>query len=158
VANEVSRAAELRPSSSTSAALISDTPTIMARPVTLASVDLLCEELFLSQRARERDDNLVFVRERILRSSADLVALFEFYAQVFSGRPVADVPGNSLVEILRMAGIVKVVGGTLHVRNRIYARVFDFNWVNEKLETQRPAAGAERVERALAAVRDYMSA
>jgi len=30
-------------------------------------VDELCTELFLTERARERDDNLVFVRERILR-------------------------------------------------------------------------------------------
>ena len=35
-------------------------------------VDRICEELFLSNRARERDDNLLFVRERLLRSEVDL--------------------------------------------------------------------------------------
>src|SRR6266496_6755013 len=34
----------------------------------LGDVDRVCEELFFSNRARERDDNLIFVRERILRS------------------------------------------------------------------------------------------
>jgi hypothetical protein len=38
-------------------------------------IDRLSEALFLSTRARERDDNLLFVRERVLRSEADLAAL-----------------------------------------------------------------------------------
>src|SRR5262245_5699959 len=32
------------------------------------SVDRLCEELFFARRAKDRDDNLLFVRERMLRS------------------------------------------------------------------------------------------
>src|SRR5262249_34982220 len=35
-------------------------------------VDRHCVELFLSPQARERDDNLLFVRERLLRSEVDL--------------------------------------------------------------------------------------
>ena len=34
-------------------------------------VDGLCQTLFLSPRARERDDNLLFVRERLLHSESD---------------------------------------------------------------------------------------
>ena len=40
------------------------------RAADLAEVDRLCDELFLSFRARERDDNLLFVRDRLLRSEA----------------------------------------------------------------------------------------
>src|SRR5262245_42196106 len=36
------------------------------------AIDRLCEELFLAPRARERDDNLLFVRERILRTENEL--------------------------------------------------------------------------------------
>ncbi|MGH9944918.1 MAG: AAA-like domain-containing protein, partial [Pyrinomonadaceae bacterium] len=46
-------------------------------------VDRLCEELFFSRRARERDDNLLFVRERLLRSEVDQTGLLNWYAQVW---------------------------------------------------------------------------
>jgi hypothetical protein len=36
-----------------------------------ADVDRVCEERFLSDRARDMDDNLVYVRERMLRSDVD---------------------------------------------------------------------------------------
>src|SRR5438093_9562828 len=51
-----------------------------------SDVDRLCEELFFSNRARERDDNLIFVRERMLRSEADLTGLLELYLKVRSGQ------------------------------------------------------------------------
>src|SRR5207249_3441047 len=53
------------------------------------SVDCLCAELFLSPQAREQDDNLLFVRERLLRSEADVAGLLELYRQVRSGKQVA---------------------------------------------------------------------
>jgi hypothetical protein len=44
-------------------------------------VDRLCEDLFFSNRARERDDNLLFVRERMLRTEKNLTALLRLYQQ-----------------------------------------------------------------------------
>src|SRR5207244_1311867 len=44
-----------------------------------AVVDALCAGLFLSASAREKDDNLLFVRERLLRSEADLASLLDLY-------------------------------------------------------------------------------
>src|SRR5438093_11544002 len=44
-----------------------------------ADVDGLCKELFLSNRARERDDNLLFVGERMLRSEVDTAGLLILY-------------------------------------------------------------------------------
>ena len=40
--------------------------------------------------ARERDDNLLFVRERILRSEVDLAGLLTLYSQLLRGKRVAD--------------------------------------------------------------------
>ncbi|MFL6332186.1 MAG: AAA-like domain-containing protein [Pyrinomonadaceae bacterium] len=94
-----------------------------------AGVDKLCEEMFLSARARERDDNLLFVRERILRSEADRAALLDLYAKVRGGKRVADDDGDRVVGILRLSGIVTTDGGRLRVRNRIYERVFDGGWI-----------------------------
>jgi WD40 repeat protein len=97
------------------------------------AVDRLCEELFLSHRAREQDDNLLFVRERVLRSEADLAALLELYGKVRGGKRVRDDEANRLVGILRLAGIVRLVEGYLWVRNRIYYRVFDQEWVRANM-------------------------
>lgn len=94
-----------------------------------AAVDRLCESLFLSRSAREKDDNLNFVRERLLRSEGDLAGLLDLYGQVRSGKRVRADDTNQLVGILRLAGIARLVEGYLLVRNRIYFRVFDREWV-----------------------------
>jgi hypothetical protein len=92
-------------------------------------VDWLCGELFLSPRARERDDNLLFVRERLLRSEADLTSLLGLYQEIRNGQRVRDDESNPLIDDLRLAGITRQAGGLLEVRNRIYHRVFDDEWI-----------------------------
>jgi len=107
---------------------------------TKADVDRLCEELFLSSRARERDDNLLFVRERLLRSEADRASLLDLYQQVWDRKRsrVPDDETSHLVGILRLAGLVRTADGFLCVRNRIYYRVFDRAWVTANLpDTER---------------------
>jgi WD40 repeat protein len=96
-------------------------------------VDRLCKALFLSKSAQERDDNLLFVRERLLRSEADRASLLDLYAQVWRGRPVAPDDTNQLISLLRLAGIARVDGSSLRVRNRIYQRVFDPAWVTQHM-------------------------
>ncbi len=96
-------------------------------------VDRLCEELFFSNRARERDDNLIFVRERMLRSEGDLRALLDLYLSVRNGKRVADEETNPLVGILRLSCIVRSEQGFLRERNHIYSRVFDRDWARANL-------------------------
>jgi hypothetical protein len=118
---------------------IRTSPTPSPEPCTLCprDVDRLCEALFLSARAQERSENLLFVRERILRSEADLESLLDLYGRVRSGQRVPVDETNPLVDILRLSGIVRVEPappGTpspprLQVRNRIYERVFNWKWV-----------------------------
>ncbi len=108
-----------------------------------ADVDRCCEELFLSNRARERDDNLLFVRVRLLRSEVDLAGLLELYHHV-RRHPVPDDETNPLIGVLRLSGISRVVEGSLQVRNRIYERVFDGEWI----EANMPDAEKRRQSRA----------
>jgi len=92
-------------------------------------VDRVCESLFLSARARERDDNLLFVRERILRNESDRAGLLDLYLKVREGKRVEDDEADPLVSVLRLSGITRAVEGRLVVRNRIYQHVFDRHWV-----------------------------
>ncbi|HZT42786.1 MAG TPA: AAA-like domain-containing protein [Chthonomonadaceae bacterium] len=96
-------------------------------------VDRLCETLFLAAGARERDDNLIFVRERLLRSEADLAGLLDLYGKVLRGRPVQDDETKPLVSIVKLSGVVRARAGFLAVRNRIYERVFDKAWIAENM-------------------------
>ncbi len=111
-----------------------------------ASVDRICENLFLSTRARERDDNLLFVRQRILHAE-DRAGILDLYEQVRRHKRVRDDETNPRVSELRLAGITRVVEGYLWVRNRIYYRVFDQEWVLANMpdaEKQRQRAAFRR--------------
>ncbi len=100
---------------------------------TAQSVDELVHALFLSRQARERDDNLIFVRERILRSEGDVAGLLYLYRKIRSGQRVIDHETNPLISSLRLAGIIRSREGHLEVRNRIYAHVFDLHWIQTNM-------------------------
>ncbi len=97
------------------------------------SVDRLCRQLFLSKAGQESDDNLAFVRNRLLRSEADLASLLDLYQKVRGGRKVPDDETNPLCGVLKLAGVAGEENGQLRVRNRIYDRVFDREWVKEHM-------------------------
>ncbi len=111
-----------------------------ASVVSDADVDRLCAGLFFSDRAQEQDDNLQFVRNQMLRRDTDHAALLTMYGDILRGKSVVPDETNSLVNILRLAGIVDASGGVLRVRNRIYERVFDAAWARENM----PDAEARR--------------
>jgi WD40 repeat protein len=99
----------------------------------ITHVDQLCQELFLLPSARERDDNLLFVREQILRSEADLTSLLDLYRKVRKHKKVADERANPLAGILRLSGITRSESGQLTVRNRIYEHVFNPSWIDSNI-------------------------
>ncbi len=49
-------------------------------------VDRCCAALFLSPQARDRDDNLVFVREHLLTESETKTALLDLYGRILLGQ------------------------------------------------------------------------
>ncbi len=120
-----------------------------------AQVDEVCKRLFLANDARTGDENLQFVRERLLRSDLDQAALLDTYARVCRGELVADDHHHPIINELRLCGIVRVAGGHLQPRNRIYSRVFDLKWVRDHLpdaEAQRQRAAYFRGVRRVAGV------
>lgn len=98
-----------------------------------AGVDRVCRTHFLSSQARERDDNLTFVRERLLRSEVDRAAVLDLYAKVLRGRRVPNDDADPAHSALRLSGITRVVAGVHLLRNPIYRRVFDRAWITANL-------------------------
>lgn len=114
---------------------------------TSSTVDDLAEKLFLSRQARDRDDNLIFVRERILRSEVDVPGLLYLYRRIRNGERVTDDETNPLISVLRLSGIIRGKEGSLHVRNRIYDQVFDQRWIQTNMpeaETRRQRSARRR--------------
>lgn len=115
--------------------------------VTPGAVDALCARLFLTKQASDTDDNLAFVRTRLLRSEVDLAALLDLYQQVRAGKKVKDDETNPLIPVLRLSGVVNAPQGLLRVRNRIYDQVFDRDWVQSHMpdaEMRRQATAFRR--------------
>lgn len=105
-----------------------------------ADADAICKALFLSGQSRSQDDNLLFVRERLLKARVDTSGLLELYRRVLRGKRVISNERNELQNVLRLSGIVTPRKGVLQVRNRIYKSAFDAAWVAENL----PGAEARR--------------
>src|SRR5205807_1590337 len=102
-----------------------------------SGVDQRCEALFLSHGALERDYNLLFVREQMLKSETDAASVLDLYARIRRGQRVRDDSTDPVIGTLHLAGIIRVdrhrpftlspfhpflpSSPRLRVRNRIYA-------------------------------------
>ena len=96
-------------------------------PWTDTRVDELVEQLFLSKEAR-RETNLQFVRDNI-RTTPSRQRLLHLYRQVYTGKKMP-VDDRSLDQNqLRLFGLVRVENDLLAVRNEIYRRVFNLDWI-----------------------------
>lgn len=92
-------------------------------------VDRLCEELFFTSRSRESENNLQHVRAMVLAKDADHAAILSLYQDIRRRKRIKDDDTNTLINHLRLAGLIWVIDDYLWVRNRIYYRVFDHDWI-----------------------------
>ncbi len=101
-------------------------------PWTEAEVDRLVRRTFLGMQS-EQDNNLQFVRDMLTKRAPEPMTVLQTYRQVWRGKPAVGDEEQSLVKShLKLAGVVKREGKTLHVRNRIYRQVFDRRWIYEQ--------------------------
>jgi hypothetical protein len=99
----------------------------------ILAVDALIATEFLSGQAREQEPNLQFVHSSMLRRDIDTAALLGLYRDVLRRKRVDYDETNPLINVLRLSGLVRVDYQRLHVRNDIYARVFDQKWITENM-------------------------
>jgi hypothetical protein len=75
----------------------------------------------------------LFVRARLLATASWVGGPLALYEQVLRGAWMPDDPTDEGINALKLSGIVRVAEGVLQVRNRIYRRVFDTDWVKANL-------------------------
>jgi hypothetical protein len=95
-------------------------------------VDELIREMFLTEAGQSTDDNLRFIRDRVLESS-QAVKLLQIYRDIRQGEILSDNELDLTLATLKLTGLIKAMDGVLKVRNPIYERVFDESWVRQAL-------------------------
>jgi hypothetical protein len=88
-------------------------------------------------QSQDEPEHLRTIRDRLLNHESTAVQLFGLYRQILeNGDCVAD---HSWAQItLRLSGLVIQQGNQLLVQNRIYATIFNQNWVKQTLHSLRP--------------------
>lgn len=81
---------------------------------------------------QDEPEHLRTIRDRLLRNTPKTIRLLQLYQQILQqgGIPADNSP--DYLE-LRLSGLVTQDQGSFTVKNPIYARVFDLDWVNQKL-------------------------
>ena len=97
-------------------------------------VDRSVELLYLAAGAQRQDSNLHFVQRYLLSLDEEHRSnLLTLYSRVERGKTVLDSDTNDSITRMKLAGIVRAVGGRLQVRNRIYSAVFGRAWIADKM-------------------------
>jgi hypothetical protein len=97
-----------------------------------ADIDRIVEMEFFAAGADRRDDNLIFVRNRVAGRGTTTRRLLRLYRRVLRGDRVDDVRTSAIHNELKLTGLVKARDdGTLIVRNAIYKKVFGESWIKE---------------------------
>lgn len=99
---------------------------------TRKEIDRLVAAAFFG-RGAIRDPNLQFVRDMLTKQSPDVSAVLRIYRHIRRGKRVFDDEKSVPRAHLKLAGVVRGVGGLLEVRNPIYHKVFDEAWIREHL-------------------------
>jgi hypothetical protein len=98
-----------------------------------AAVDSIVHEKLLSTSARQQENNLKFVADRLTQGTRNLRRVLRTYRDVLCGEPVPDIPASPVHTSLRLSGAVKTnADRLLTVRNRVYQTVFNERWIREK--------------------------
>ena len=95
-------------------------------------IDALVAQLFFTERALVEESNLQFVNGRLL-ASPQKEALLKLYRNIHRHRAkIQNDERHPLQNELKLYGLVKTAPeGHLEVRNRIYRRVFDQEWIKQ---------------------------
>jgi hypothetical protein len=94
------------------------------------SVANAVDQLFTGEKGK-KDNNLQFVRDMLTRRAPDTQQVLKIYKEVRSGKPVPDDERSIPKAHLKISGVVRRQDGQLVVRNRIYERAFDQQWIKE---------------------------
>lgn len=114
-----------------------------ARATSNSSVDEQCAKLFFTDAAKDQDPNLTYVRDRLLKTIEDIASVLLMLRQIRTQSVAVDETSEAQ-GVIRLSGIVATKDRMMQIRNGIYRKVFDDQWINRNLP-EREAIREERV-------------
>ena len=94
---------------------------------------LVRSHIITNWEVKDDPEHLRTVRDRILSPRTPTEPMLRIYQQLLSSKPVIADDSPEQTE-LRLSGLVVRQGSHLEIANRIYAAIFNQNWVSQKLE------------------------
>jgi hypothetical protein len=96
-------------------------------------------------QTQDEPEHLRTIRDRLLNSEQPTVQLLELYRQILkNGGAIADDSAEQVA--LRLSGLAVNQGKRIQVHNRIYAAVFNQDWVERELTPLRPYATLQKLD------------
>ncbi|MBD2569834.1 AAA-like domain-containing protein [Anabaena lutea] len=95
--------------------------------------------------SQDEPEHLRTIRDRLLRNTPKSTQLLQLYQQIIQKGKIPDHNSPEYLE-LRLSGLVAQHQGSLVVKNPIYAKVFNLDWVNQKLTIQISNSGLNRLK------------
>jgi Tol biopolymer transport system component len=111
-------------------------PSVSNFPPSPETIAETVHRLFFTDEAR-KESNLRAIRDRI-ESSPHKITMLQVYDRILRGKPVLDEERSPAKNELKLTGIVRpTINEKLEIRNRIYRKVFDRQWVRKNLPQSR---------------------
>ncbi|MGB8700074.1 MAG: AAA-like domain-containing protein [Thermosynechococcaceae cyanobacterium] len=96
-------------------------------------------------QTQDEPEHLRTIRDRLLKNEQSPVQLLELYRQILKNGGV--ISDDSAAQVaLRLSGLVVKQGKRIQVHNRIYAAVFNLDWVEQELNRLRPYATLQKLD------------
>jgi WD40 repeat protein/organic radical activating enzyme len=99
--------------------------------------NIIKEYLIENWESQDEPEHLRTIRDRILYNQQLAGALLGIYQQILQGIEVRNDDSKEQIELL-LSGLVVKKTGFLTIKNRIYAAVFNLDWVEKQLANLRP--------------------
>ena len=87
--------------------------------------------------SQDEPEHLRTIRDRIQRNEKRAAKLLGIYQNILQGEEVETNDSREQIELI-LSGLVVKKNGLLEVKNRIYAEVFNIEWVEKQLNSLRP--------------------
>ena len=87
--------------------------------------------------SQDEPEHLRTIRDRVQRNEKSAAKLLGIYQAILQGEKVETNDSREQIELI-LSGLVVKKNGLLEVKNRIYAEVFNIEWVEKQLNSLRP--------------------
>ncbi len=99
--------------------------------------NIVNEYIIKNWESQDEPEHLRTIRDRLLYNQQLVSRLLGIYQQILQGVEVQTDDSREQIELL-LSGLVVKQAGLLTVKNRIYAKVFNLDWVEKQLANLRP--------------------